>query len=287
MAMPPVQRGYSPSVRARRLARILKKAREDAGFNQGTVADTLSWSQPKVAMIEKARRRASPRDVERLLDMYGIHDDAQRAVILDLAHSTEQRSWWTEYADLLEGPYLALEDEAARIRVWSPHLIPGILQTPAYARSLFEADVPNDPAEVERRLQARMLRQGILSRADAPEIHVVLDQTVLERRVGGQAAFAEQMERLAADARRENMLIQVMPRSVAVHPGIDGALIMLQMPDEGDPDVGYCEGHFGAVYLENPQQVNRCNLAFEEISEAALRSEDSVALIEAAVTTAR
>lgn len=285
MAMPPAaqQSEYIPSVRARRLARLLEQARKDAGFSQSAVGASLGWSQQKVHTIEKNHRRADPGDVDLLLELYGVVGD-RREGIMALARDAERRSWWMEYVDLFEGPFVAIEDAASEMRLWSPHIVPGIVQTPEYARALFASVLPDDPAEVERRLRARMQRQAILSRPKPPILHVVLEEAVIERPIGGPAVLAEQLRRLAAEGQRSNITVQVMSKTAGAHPGLDGALSVLHMPEESDPDVGYCEGHFGAVYLENPHQVNRCNVAFEQISKAALTPEESVALIEAAAT---
>lgn len=282
MAMPPAaqQSDYISSVRARRLARFLEQARKDACLSQAAVGASLGWSQQKVHTIERNRRRADPSDVELMLELYGVLSP-EREAVLALARDAGRRSWWTEYGDLFEGSFVALEDAAARIRSWDMHLVPGILQTPDYARALISSALSKDPEAIERRLRARMQRQAILTRPEPPDLHVILDETVIERPVGGPAVLAGQLRRLLDEAQRDSVTIQVMSRSVGAHPGMDGGFMVLQFA-EPDPDVGYCEGRFGAVYLENPHQVTRCNVAFERIRELALSPQESAALIEAA-----
>lgn len=280
MAMPPAQQpDYIPSVRARRLARSLEQARKDAGFSQASVGASLGWSQQKVHTIEKCRRRADPGDVELMLDLYGIVSP-DREAILALAREAGRRSWWTEYGDLFDGSFPALEDAARRMRMWDMHLVPGIFQTPEYARALISSALSKDPEAVERRLRARIQRQAILTRPTPPDLHVILDEAIIGRPVGGPSVLAGQLRRLVDEARRDNVTIQMMPRSVGTHPGLDGGFMVFQFA-EPDPDVGYCEGRFGAVYLENPHQVARCNVAFERIRELALSPQESMALIEA------
>lgn len=287
MPPPSSQSAYIPSVRARNLAARLKEFREAAGLSQKRAADSLSWSAAKIGHIETGRNKASFEDVELLLELYGVVGP-DRDAILRLAQEADHRSWWTEFVDVLHGPYVALEDAASEIVDWSPQLIPGLLQTPGYARALIVGDGSNiEPSDIERRLQTRLLRQAILARPEPPRLHVVLDQSCLERPIGGPGVMKEQLARLVADSQRDHITIQILPREAGNHPGLEGAMIVLRFADPSYPDVGYCEGFFGAVYLENPHQVSRCNVAFEQISKAALKSKDSVALIEAAATTAR
>jgi hypothetical protein len=128
-----------------------------------------------------------------------------------------------------------------------------------------------------------MVRQTLLTREDSPpNLHVVLDEAVLGRPIGGSAMMREQLHRLASEAGRPNVTIQVLPQSAGTHCGLEGSLIVLGFAEPADPDVAYAEGFFGVVYMESPQQVAHCRLAFERICEAALDPDDSLSLISAA-----
>ncbi|CNF39938.1 Helix-turn-helix [Mycobacterium tuberculosis] len=277
--MPP---RYIPSVRARRLARSLREFREQAGLGVTAAAARLGWSQGKVSHIESARNKPNERDVELMLNLYGV-SSPDREAILNLAREAEDRGWWTDYIDVLNGPYVALEDAAAEIGNWAPQVIPGLLQTQDYAREIIKAGELGEAGDIERRLQARMVRQTLLTREDSPPtLHVVLDEAVLGRPIGGSAMMREQLHRLASEAERPNVTIQVLPQSSGTHCGLEGSLIVLRFAEPADPDVAYAEGFFGVVYMESPQQVAHCRLAFERICEAALDPDDSLSLIDAA-----
>ncbi|WP_433242380.1 helix-turn-helix domain-containing protein [Actinomadura nitritigenes] len=271
-------------MRARRLARWLRDCRGRTGLSQDAVAARLGWSQQKVGHIETGRNKANPDDVALMLDMYGVVTP-EREVILDLAERAEQRGWWTDYADVLSSPYVALEDEAARIGEWSPLVVPGLLQTPDYARALLTAGNLGGASdrEIERSLMARMARQTIVTRqTNPPDLHVILGEAVLRQKVGGPAVLRDQLDRLLKEARRPNVTIQVLRSDTGEHVGLDGAFILLGYAEEADPDVAYTEGFHGVTYLENPQVVARCSVAFERIRAQACDPQESAAMIGAA-----
>lgn len=273
---------YIPSVRARRVARLLREYREQAGLTATSAAASLGWSQGKVSHIESARNKPSQHDIGLMLDLYGItsHDGA---ALMALAREAERRNWWTDYIGVLNGPYVALEDEATEILNYAPQVIPGLLQTQDYAREIITAGMPGVVEDVDQRLRARMARQMVLTRDQSPpSLHVILDEAILERPIGGPDVMRDQMYRLGSEARRPNVTIQVLPKAIGTHPGLEGSLIVLRFAEPLDPDVGYSEGFHGGTYLESPQQVARCNVSFERLSELALTPQESAAVIDAA-----
>lgn len=283
VGMSPARRpNYVPSVRAYQLAARLKACREAARMSQNMVAAGLDWSPAKVGHIETGLRPARPTDVTLLLDLYGV-TSPEREEITELAKTAKQRNWWTGYMDVLSGPYIPLEDAAAQICEWAPQIIPGLFQTISYARRILGDDTTLPSDEVEKRIEARLLRQKLLSRSDAPHVRTVLDEAVLRRPIGKPGEWREQLRRLAEDGRRDNVTLQILPSSVGVHPGMDGSLIVLRFADAAIPDKAYCEGFFGGVWMESSPTVARCNVAFERLSDVALDPEESVAMIEAAV----
>lgn len=271
---------YIPSVRATYLAERLKELRVAAGLGQGEVAARLNWSRGKVGHIETARNKVSVEDVVLLLDVYGV-TSPEREELTELAHQADRRGWWVDYADVLHGSYIPLEYEAKKIEHWAPQVVPGLLQTPEYAREVIRAGRPDAVGDVERRLQARMLRQTLLVRENPPHLHVVLDEAALGRLIGGEGVMRDQLYRLAAEARRSNVTIQILPQTAGAHAGLDGALIVLRFPDPY-PEVAYVEGFHGAAYLEDPRRVGGCMLAFERLCASALSPQESSAVLDTA-----
>lgn len=271
---------HSPTVRLRRLARELRTMREEKGLSPETAAAQLGWHRSKISRIETGRTKASLSDVDAVCDLYGARSDV-RAMLLQLAKDVRKRGWWTAYADVFTGSYVGLEDEASRICQWQVQLVPGLLQTEDYARAVISAGrpEPHDPEDIQRRVMARMARRTLLSRPDAPELHAVLDESVLRRPIAGREMMRDQLETILVAARRPNITIRVLPYSVGAHAGLEGAFSILSFAEEVDPDVAYVEGTAGDIYVESSEHVDRYKIAFGRIWDVALSPEESRMLI--------
>src|ERR1700727_712375 len=180
----------SPTVRRRRLAAELRGIRESKGKSGDAVASALRWSPSKISRYELARTGLKPSEVERLLDYYEI-TGSRRAFLLERAEDASRKGWWEEFADSLSADYqqfIGLEHEASSIAVWHVEAVPGLLQTEAYARhiiSSYSQVEPTAPGMIERLVRGRMRRQEALARDPELQLSVVLDESVLRRRIGG------------------------------------------------------------------------------------------------------
>lgn len=270
---------YRPTVRGRRLARELRKLREEQGLTLQEVADRLNWSRATVSRLETSQTRPRPADIADILDLYGV-PSPDRDALITLARQAGQRGWWTAYQDVFAGSYVALEDEAAHIRTWDPQLIHGLLQTERYARAVITAGrmLPG-PEDIERRIAARKIRQALLDRMNAPRLHVVFDEAVLHRPIGGPDVMRDQLEALATAAIRPKVTVQVLPYTAGGHAGLDGRFTILSYPDPADPDIAYVEGTMGDVYLESVEAIQKHRDRFDRIEAAALSPENSAHLI--------
>src|SRR6516162_7588441 len=205
----------SPTVRRRRLAAELREIREDKGKSGDVVAAALRWSPSKISRYERARTGLRPREVARLLDYYQI-TGARRALLLGLAEDAAQKGWWEEFADSLSEDYqqfIGLEHEAASIAIWHVDVVAGLLQTEAYARhiiSSYSRVDPVPPGMIGRLVGVRMRRQQVLNR-DGLQLSVVLDESVLRRRIGDDSVMYSQLRRLAREAERPNLTLQILP----------------------------------------------------------------------------
>ncbi|GAA1786546.1 helix-turn-helix transcriptional regulator [Actinomadura chokoriensis] len=271
---------HSPTVRGRRLARELRELREQAGLRPEDVARRLGWSRQKVMRIERALTKASGHDLNAVMDLYGI-TSPRRDALLQLAKDAWKRGWWTAYRDIFAGTYLSLEDEASQIRDWQPQVVPGPLQTPDYAREVVMA-FTDDASDIERRVAARMTRRSILSRPNTPEIQVVLDESILYRRVGGAETMRAQFNSLLADADRPRLTLQVLPFDRGRHPGLNGAFVILTFEAGLDPDIAYLETPGGDIYLESADDVARRRVTFDKLSQLAMSPDESRARIQRA-----
>jgi transcriptional regulator with XRE-family HTH domain len=269
----------SPTARHRRLARQLREARKRSGMTMEAASAALGWSRPKLVRFETAKTRPKPADVEAMLDLYG-GSEAIKLALVQLAKDIRKRGWWSAFDDVLNGSFAELEDDAVRIRTWQVQFVPGLLQISDYAMQLIRMNRPDDSEEARiRRLQARMARRTILERSDRLSFAVVLDEAVLRRPVGGPEVMSRQLEALIQQGKRPNVSVRVLPMASGEHAGMDGPFVILSFEGPLDPDVVYLEGVGGEIYLEDADQINRCNVRFNRISDQALSDEDSAQLI--------
>jgi len=275
----------SPTVRRRRLAAELRGIREDKGKSGDAVAAALKWSPSKISRYERARTGLRPREVARLLDYYQI-TGPRRALLLGLAEDAAQKGWWDEFADSLSEDYqqfIGLEHEAASMAIWHVDVVTGLLQTEAYARHIigsYSRVEPMAPGMIGRMVKVRMRRQQVLDREDL-QLTVVLDESVLRRRIGDESVMYEQLQRLVQEADRPNLTVQILPLS-ARHTVFGESFVIFGFIDDDDvtlPDVVIAEQLRSSVTLEGERETYLHRIAFRTLSEAALDPAESRALI--------
>ena len=266
----------SPTVRRRRLAAELRAIRESKGKSGDAVAAALKWSPSKISRYERARTGLRPGEVERLLDYYGIAGP-RRALLLELAQEAAQKGWWEEYTDSLSADYqqfIGLEHEAHSIAIWHVDVVPGLLQTEAYARyiiSSYSRVEPIPPGMVGRMVKVRMRRQQILAR-EGFQLSVVLDESILTRRIGGKPVMYDQLQRLVREADRPNVTLQVLPLT-AQHTVFSESFVVFGFGaanDEMLQDVVSTEHLRTGFVLEGERETYLHRIAFQMLSEASL-----------------
>ncbi|MCT9929002.1 helix-turn-helix domain-containing protein [Planotetraspora sp. A-T 1434] len=271
--------GRSPTVRLRRLSGELMRLRGEAGFTREDVALRLGVASSTVYRIETGHTRPQGRTMRDLLDLYGV-GGSERTALLELAREAARRGWWHAFGDVLPGPYVGLEAEASSVRNYEPLLVPGLLETEAYARAVVGAALVKDPAEIERRITVRMERQRRLAGPEAVDLWVVMDEAALRRPVGGPSVMAEQLRRLGEVALQPNITIQVLPFESGAYLGMGNPLAILTFPDPEDLDVVFLENMGGELYLEDSEQVKGYVQVFDHLRAAALGPEKSLEKIE-------
>jgi len=280
-----VSSAQSPTVRRRRLALELRRLREAAKLTCEEVAEQLECSASKISRVETGRVSVSPRDVRDMLEIYGVADE-QRDGLVQLARESRQKGWWHAYGDTIQphfATYLGLESAASEIRIYEVNLIPGLLQTEEYARTILTAGMVNSPRpDIERRVELRMERQR-LSRANPPELWCVLDEAALRRHVGGREVMRLQLEYLLEIASLRNVSLQVIPFAGGAHPGMGRPFIILSFGEDVDPDVVYLEDLASALWVENIEEIDRYHVYFNHLQATALSFEDSAAMVTAAL----
>lgn len=233
--------GESPAVARRRVRLALRRARDATGLSQGAVADHMGWSVSKVQRIESGENAISGTDLRALLTLYGVADSEEIEQLSEEARVSRRQRWWTkpEYRDHLTPAFeqlLQFEAEATAIRLYQPALVPGMFQTPAYAKFLlgwFDQRLSDDERRV--RFDVRMRRQKqVLMSGESPHKIVILDESVLKRKIGDFEVMADQLDQLAELARRPDVHIRLLPFDQGAVMSSGGHFLVLDFADD-DP----------------------------------------------------
>lgn len=266
----------SPTLRRRELGRRLRDLRADRTIQE--VADTLGVSSPTISRIETGARTATRRNILALCELYGV-DDSQRAQLLDLARQASEQGWWNKYDDLAIDPLISLEVEAIRISSYEPCVIPWIFQTREYARSVVRGMSPRMTDNVlDERVEARLIRQELLTRESPPYFWSIVDESALRRRVGSVEIMRTQLGRMVELTALRNLTLQVVPFSLGAHPGLKNPFTLLEFrPPQSS--VVYVESTAGDLYLERIAELDRHEESLQYLRAAALDPESSVHLI--------
>ena len=279
----------SPSVSRRRLAAELRRLREERNLTGEDVAESLGWSASKLSRIELARTGIKAADLASLLTKYGLQAD-HRAELLRLVAQPRTRGWWKAYSDSIPekfATYVVMESEAESISGWSPELVPGLLQTKDYARAAIDAHMAATssipPSEVERRVETRLRRQGILTSDEPTTLVSVLDESVLLRHVKSAEVMRDQLAHLIEMAELPNVTVRVLPLA-GPHPIGTGAFMRLRfapIPEIGRvSDIVYLEQLGGsALYIDDDAETHQYELGFGRLVAESLEPDQSSELI--------
>jgi transcriptional regulator with XRE-family HTH domain len=271
----------SPTMRRRRLAAELRRLRHEAGLSIEDVAAGLGWQPSKLSRIENRQVGISTADLRKLLASYKVGDQAYRDEMLDMARRATERGWWQSFSSDVVPTALAnligLETEARTIRSYEPELVPGLVQTEAYARAVMRAWQPGwTAAEIDRRVEIRLGRQDVLRQAGvSPQASCIINEAVLRRSVGGNEVMHEQMEVLAKERDPANVTVQVLPFNSGAHPAMAGPFQILTFHDPGDLGVVHLESAMTAITLERPEELRRYDEIWGSLQARALSPEDS------------
>ncbi|ODA75379.1 hypothetical protein APS67_000540 [Streptomyces sp. AVP053U2] len=277
---------HGPAVRRRKLGAELRSLRTSAGFTSGEAARLVGWHQSKVSRIETGTSGVKPADVRLLLDAYDLTDPQVRELLMVLAGSDDsggRHHWWHAYRGVLPPTYrdfISLESQASAMRTLETTVVPGLLQTPEYARAVTEAALEDASEErLDTLVEVRLARQDVL-RADPPlGFSAVLDEAVLRRQVGGPGVMTRQLERLVEAARLPQVRLQVLPFTAGAHIGVTGPFVIFSFSRTSDLDVVVLDHLTSSLYLERKEDLRVYSEAFHALSVHALSPEDSLDFI--------
>ncbi|MFJ9147087.1 Scr1 family TA system antitoxin-like transcriptional regulator [Streptomyces sp. NPDC102270] len=247
----------------------LRHAREKAGLSQEELGQRLFVSGSFVGQLEAGTRRMQP-DVARQLDeVLGTDGFFQRNCA-----AAAKSKYLEDFAEAAEA-----EAQATAIRQYAPLLIPGLLQTSAYARAVNRAYDPTAPEEtIDEWVDGRLERIRLLDHPTKPVLWAVLDEAAMRRETGGRAVMAEALRHIAGLARRNRVIVQVLPLSAGAHAAMDGALKLMEF--EEAPPLVYFEGVGTGRLEDDPATVSQLRFTFDLLVASALSQEKSLVLIE-------
>ncbi|WP_326644678.1 helix-turn-helix domain-containing protein [Streptosporangium sp. NBC_01755] len=275
------------TVRRRRLGRELEMLRHARKLTLEDAAILLMRPKTSLSKIENGKQQLRVRDVPFILDKYELDDPARREEIMALASKAAERDWWQKFQGVVRDPfadYLSLEESATLIFKWSPLLIPGWLQTEAYARHVVAASrMWQTKEEIDKFVALRMKRKTtVLDREEPPQVWVVLSEMAVRQHVGApdMRVMKEQLEHLkdvAADRGRPHVQIVLLPYLAGEHAGLEGAFTWMRF-DSG-PEVICLEALTSAQYLEDEDEVARYAMAADHLRSAAQPPRDTIATL--------
>jgi transcriptional regulator with XRE-family HTH domain len=268
----------SPTVRRRRLAAELREIRESKGKSGDAVAAALRWSPSKISRYELARTGLKPQEVERLLDYYEV-TGSRRELLLALAEDAARKGWWEEYSDSLSVDYqqfIGLEHEASSMAIWHVEAVAGLLQTEAYARHIirsYSQIEPMAPGMIERLVRVRMRRQQVLARDPKPELSIVLDESILTRRIGDDSVMYGQLQRLAEESEQEKISLRILSLDAQHTVFVESFVIFGFGGPDNDAileDVVSAEHLRNAFSVEGEKETYLHRIAFGRLVDASL-----------------
>ncbi|MFD0153593.1 helix-turn-helix domain-containing protein [Streptomyces sp. NPDC127132] len=262
----------NPTVRRRRLGQELRKLREAKNMTAEQVAERLLVSQSKISRLENGRRSISQRDVRDLCGVYEVEDERMVDSLMQMAKDSRQQGWWHAFGDIPYSVYIGLETDAESLRMYESQIIPGLLQTPAYAEAVISGAMPEStPTDIDKRVTVRTRRQERIRDDERPlRLWAVIDEGALHRIVGSRQLMVQQLEHLIEQSHLPHVTVQVIPFEMGAHPGISGQYSILEFPDTSDSSVVYIEGVTSDLYLEKAQDVGKYSVMYEHLRAQAL-----------------
>ncbi|HEU5473388.1 MAG TPA: helix-turn-helix transcriptional regulator [Actinophytocola sp.] len=275
--MPVATDGVTP--RARALAAAIRTIRERSGISGRKLSAQLGMSHGTVSHWETSRRIPTVEDVASFLGVLGVVGE-ERQRILDLARHAAEPNWLTVgmpgIPQQLAGAW-ECERAASAIVEWAPMIIPGLLQTPEYARATATASGLSEH-EVESRVMVRNSRREVIERRSDPVLfEALIGEVALREVIGGTEVLAEQLRFLGSMAKRKNVTVRVMPLRVGWHPGFAGPFVLYDFPDA--PPVVHFEHYSSGAFVPDADDVQAYRGAVEQLRDKAMSPAASARLI--------
>lgn len=276
-------RFYS-TMRMRYVGRVLSDWRGRTGLTGDAVAERLNWARSKISKLENASQTITAADVISMAVVYGIPEAERDELVAEVEHATE-RGWWLSYGHAATAKqfdrYVDFETEAVSLVNFEIDLIPGLLQTEEYVRSIARAFTPSaNEAGIQHRVEVRKRRQARLF-ADHPiEFDAVVNEAALHQQVGGPEVMRTQLKHLSRIAHLPNVSIRMVPFGAGAYPAMGLPFVILRFDRPEWPDVAYQENLNSCIYVENEEEVAHYTAAYAGLCQLALSKEDTLQVID-------
>lgn len=283
--LPLPHQGEKPAAAGKVLGAYLRRLRTEQGLTMRDAAPVIRASVSKISRMERGESPPREQDVLDLIDHYGVTDPWQVKAIRELLKQVTGKAWYDAYADVTPDwlkRLIGLEDSAVEIRTYEVNVVPGLLQTPAYAKAVVASGPYATETEISRRVELRMARQKLLEGPDRPQVIALLDEAVLRRPVGSADIMVEQLKRLL-DAAHSGITIRVVQFMKGAKIAPSTPVTYLKFAPGGPAELIYLEHAASATYITSTSGVDSYRYVLSELWGAAASRKESIELLQEAI----
>jgi transcriptional regulator with XRE-family HTH domain len=244
-------------------------------MTQKDVAAQLGWSVSKVVRMEQGVNPIAPSDIRALLSLFGEADKTVIDNMADLARRAREARGYDKFAQVLKPStreLMGLEPSARSIYKYEPSVVPGLFQSPDYARALLRA-IEHSADEIETLIEIRIRRQEMLEHPAHPELHFVLGEAAIARAIGGPQLMNEQLDHLLELAKVPRIEMHLVPFSAGGHRGMGSAFTIMQFADASLPDLLYLENaERESTSRDDEHEIRKYIQIYNEIEALAIEA---------------
>ncbi|HEY2579261.1 MAG TPA: helix-turn-helix transcriptional regulator [Streptosporangiaceae bacterium] len=275
--------GGKPTARSRRVGSELRRLREAVDMTTAQGAEALACSVAKISRIENGIVSVRLAELRALLDLYGDNDQEHREYLERVARQSNKRGWWQDYSDTIPpfyADFIGLETDATHIKTWQPTNIPGLLQTPDYARAIMLANPAMvSPGDLDNFIGLRQERQARLEQGTDTRLDAVIWEAALVTTVGSSEIQYGQLTRLLELMKRPNVSVQVLPLEAGDQVSLSESFVMFSFGSERSVSTVFVEILTGSRYFENDEELRSYTMVFDVLRSVALSPTASAARI--------
>jgi transcriptional regulator with XRE-family HTH domain len=268
----------SPTVRRRRLGSEIKRLRDGARMSGGTLAKKIGTSQPQLSRVENARGQLTAAQLDKLIKIFNV-DERKAEEMRTLRRDGDVLGWWEQYSDVMPDNVellIGLEAGAAWEQTYQDAFIPGLLQTPEYAKAVISSAAPYlRSADLPRLVQLRTDRQQRLMATDF-RYTAVINEAALHGWIGGRGVMHAQLRHLLDARHNATVEVQVLPYEAGEHPAQGQSFVLLTFPEPEDPAIVFLDYAHSSGFLEKAPEIRQHTSVFGAVTAKALDPDDSM-----------